>query len=233
MSAVYKALRAYIFDLKKQRVIAHHDRLPSERQLLDDFGASRITIREALFRLESEGVIYRRNRKGWFLSGSRFVIDPSHKSDFNATAETQGKIPSTQLLLIRKVKTNADIRGHLQLAKNSSVFEITRKRCLDERPILIETIYLNAATFSTIQQFPLDSSITQLQRHEYHVLIEYESCRIRVETLGEINAATLEVNAAMPALRIERTRMDKAKMPVDYNIEYWLHGAVELAASTL
>ena len=52
-------------------------RLPSERQLQADSGAARGTIREALFQLEAEGLIYRRDRSGWYVSPPAVTYDPT------------------------------------------------------------------------------------------------------------------------------------------------------------
>jgi DNA-binding GntR family transcriptional regulator len=45
-------------------------KLPSERELQAVSGAARGTIREALFQLEAEGVIYRRDRSGCLCFGT-------------------------------------------------------------------------------------------------------------------------------------------------------------------
>ncbi|PSW68143.1 hypothetical protein C0Z01_16965 [Photobacterium kishitanii] len=42
-------------------------RLPSERELSEIFNASRLTVKHALLQLEAQGVIYRKERRGWFL----------------------------------------------------------------------------------------------------------------------------------------------------------------------
>ena len=42
-------------------------RLPSERELSEIFNASRLTIKHALQHLENQGIIYRKERRGWFL----------------------------------------------------------------------------------------------------------------------------------------------------------------------
>lgn len=42
-------------------------RLPSERELSDIFNTSRLTVKQALLYLESQGLIYRKERRGWFL----------------------------------------------------------------------------------------------------------------------------------------------------------------------
>ena len=54
-------------------------KLPSENEMIDLYGVGRNTIREALLKLESNGIIYRRQGKGTFYSGKRF---PSENRTF-------------------------------------------------------------------------------------------------------------------------------------------------------
>lgn len=42
-------------------------RLPSERELSETFNVSRVTVKHALLQLEAQGIIYRKERRGWFL----------------------------------------------------------------------------------------------------------------------------------------------------------------------
>src|SRR3989442_2786898 len=51
------------------------DRLPNERALAEQFGASRTSVREALRGLEQEGVVY--TKKG--VTGGTFVADLDHR----------------------------------------------------------------------------------------------------------------------------------------------------------
>ncbi|WP_156504394.1 GntR family transcriptional regulator, partial [Oleiphilus sp. HI0066] len=52
-------------------------KLPSERYLSEQHSTTRVTIREALKLLETEGLIYRENRRGWFISPPKLRYDPS------------------------------------------------------------------------------------------------------------------------------------------------------------
>jgi len=49
-------------------LFAAEGRLPSERELSEQFATTRITLREALSQLEGQGLIYRQVRRGWFIS---------------------------------------------------------------------------------------------------------------------------------------------------------------------
>jgi len=71
---LYQAIREYLFSLIAKQ--PDMKKLPSARELLEQFHSTRITVREALMRLEAEGLIYRQNRKGWFICPPRLQWDP-------------------------------------------------------------------------------------------------------------------------------------------------------------
>jgi DNA-binding FadR family transcriptional regulator len=58
-----------------QKKISVGDKLPSERQLMEQFEASRVTVREALKKLENSGILD--IRRG--IQGGAFIRDPDVK----------------------------------------------------------------------------------------------------------------------------------------------------------
>ena len=74
------------------------DKLPSERRLQSELGVARGTIREGLFQLEAEGVIYRRDRSGWYVSPPPVVYDPTRWEGFISYVEAQGRTPATETI---------------------------------------------------------------------------------------------------------------------------------------
>ncbi|MCD1261183.1 GntR family transcriptional regulator [Paenibacillus athensensis] len=67
---LYMQLRAYISDQIQQQVLKPHDKLPTEQELSEQFKVSRITVKNALKDLAEEGVIYRIQGRGTFVSGA-------------------------------------------------------------------------------------------------------------------------------------------------------------------
>jgi DNA-binding FadR family transcriptional regulator len=65
------AVRTAVFDFYRGAIrsgaLVADDRLPSERKIAEDFGANRRTVREALRRLQSEGLIERRIGSGSYV----------------------------------------------------------------------------------------------------------------------------------------------------------------------
>lgn len=229
---IHKSVPSYLRQFIREQRLKANSRLPSERFLLQTFGSSRVTIRETLGRLEAEGLIYRQNRKGWFVSPPRFQIDLTRKIDFTAMALAQSRVPSTEVLHIRRVTAPVKMLEPLELARGAMVYELRRVRALDGRPIMMEDIYLNARQFDGIELHDLNGSITRVQREQFGAQFTSELSTIRVVTLSEKQAGSLSVNPGAPCLNILRTRFDERRKPIDYNIEHWLHNSIEMTVDS-
>jgi DNA-binding GntR family transcriptional regulator len=223
-----KPLHSRLRQLIRNERLTANQRLPSERLLLSVLGSSRITIRDALTRLEADGLIYRLNRKGWFVSPPRFVIDLTRKIDFTAMATSQSRVPNTLVRHLRRVKVPASVAEHLGVRRGAGVYELRRIRSLDERPIMMEDIYLDSRRFEGIENYELNGSITRVQREHFGANFTNELSTIRVTVLDRVRAEELSVNPGVPCLQILRTRFDSAGKSIDYNVEYWLHNSIEM-----
>jgi len=73
----YIQIRQYIIDNIQQKKWRPNDKIPSENELAEKFGVSRITVKKALDTLVEEGIIYRIQGRGSFVSeekGSKTII---------------------------------------------------------------------------------------------------------------------------------------------------------------
>jgi len=79
------------------------DRVPAEMDLANDLGVSRTTVRDALSRLENEGVIYRKQGAGTFVNrpGLRIRSRLDEIWSYEAMLQAHGYEPSTQVLEIK------------------------------------------------------------------------------------------------------------------------------------
>ena len=66
-----------------------HEVIPTERQMAEHFGVSRVTIQKALHILEDEGTIYRRRGAGTFVAPRRNTVHHSLRS-FSEELELRG-----------------------------------------------------------------------------------------------------------------------------------------------
>ncbi|MBA1273732.1 UTRA domain-containing protein [Stutzerimonas azotifigens] len=203
-------------------------KLPAERQLSELFDTTRITLREALGQLESQGLIYREDRRGWFVSPPRVAYNPLVRSHFHAMVGEQGRAPATQVLSARLLPASAEMCALLELPALSSVIQIRRARRIDGRLVLYVEHYLNPAYFPGILEHDLTRSLTELYARQYG--IHYGRVRFdMVPTALQGDAATtLRVAPGSPALRITRLNRDQHDRLIDCDVEYWRHDAIHV-----
>ena len=78
---IYMRLRDALAEQIKGELISPGQKLDSERRMAERLGVARMTVRQALLLLEGEGLIYREDRRGYFVSPKRLVSDPTnHKN---------------------------------------------------------------------------------------------------------------------------------------------------------
>lgn len=203
-------------------------KLPSERTLRDNFGTTRNTLREALGRIESQGLIYRSNRRGWFIAPPRFRMEISRKADFLAMAQEQSREAYTRVGFVGRVAATKELKRLLGLQGSGRAMKIARARALDGRWIMVENMYLRPKDFPGIEKQDLTGSLTQLLREQYQADVTREETRIIAAGLPEEAAGLLDSTAGAPCLEVRRLRYGSGDSIIDYDVEYWLHNAIEL-----
>ena len=63
-----KSIKEVLRDQINGKLLLPLQKLPSERELSELFSITRISVKSALDSLEIEGLIYREDRRGWFVS---------------------------------------------------------------------------------------------------------------------------------------------------------------------
>lgn len=227
---LYQEIRQFLSSLIAQD--PNINKLPSERDLQESFKSTRITVREALSRLEAEGIIYRQNRKGWFICPPRLKWDPVKKVNFYQLAKEQAFTPLTQLVSLKKEIVDDSLLQTFSLSKPEQIYNICRVRSLDERPVMIEEIYCKVAQFKNLESKDLEGSITTIFEQEYGVNVTHERSSIYVTAIPEDKANLLNLNSGALCLKIIRNRYNYRDQLIDYNIEYWVHGAIEIEVNS-
>jgi DNA-binding GntR family transcriptional regulator len=205
-------------------------KLPGERELQTLFGAARGTVREALFQLEAEGLIYRRDRSGWYVCPPPIVYDPTQWAGFMAYVSEQGRTPSTDTLSAELAPASPVVADALGFAVEDArpVYALRRRRAVDGRAVLVEDIHVDSGIAPDLLTFSLDGSLTQILREAYGVSIMRTRVDMQPCALSRIDAAALAAKPGAPGLLIVRTSFDTLGRAVEYDREVWRHDAVRL-----
>ena len=226
VTAIGQALQEQI----EHGMLPPSSKLPSERKLSELFNTTRITVREALLQLEAQGLIYREERRGWFISPPRLAYDLMRRSHFHAMVSAQGRVPSTEVLCARLQPASAVICDLLQLPALSSVIQISCVRRIDQRLVLYVEHYLKPEYFPQILDFDLNQSLTELYASHYGIRYGQVRFEIVPTALPVDAAAALKVSLGSPGLRIARVNYDQHGCLIDCDLEYWRHDAIHMSA---
>lgn len=209
------------------------DKLGSERILSERFSTSRVTIREALKKLESEGVVYRSNRRGWFVTSPRVKYDPSCPGFFMDYVAEQGFIPFSRLLSSELVPADSYLSELFEIPEGSDVACIERVRGADNRAVYVERIFLNRDLLPEIEQYDLTLSVSKVVKGEYGQEYAANDLDIRAATLSSHQAATLSAPANFTCLNIRRIVRNAQGRVFEVDFEAWRHDTVELSLSVI
>lgn len=203
-------------------------RLPSERILAEDVGTSRVTARLALAQLEAEGRIYRSKRRGWFVSPPRLVYNPAKDYSFSDNVTFQGRTPKTETLEIQAIPASSWLAAKTGLAAGDPAIRLQRRRHIDDRPVLVENIYLNARRLPDIETFDFNQSLWKLLRDRYNIELVRKHIEMYPTALATPQAEALGVTAGIAGLYVTRCCRDADDCFIELDEEFWLHDALSI-----
>ncbi|MDR7076994.1 DNA-binding GntR family transcriptional regulator [Neobacillus niacini] len=128
------------------------DKIPSENQLMDQFGVSRNTAKKAIEELVQVGILYRIQGKGTFVAKPKLQQSLMGFYSFSKVLREKGLNPKDIILKIEEVKPTAKIREAIQLREDEHVIEMKRLRCANNEPYLLETSFIPKGVVSDKEQ---------------------------------------------------------------------------------
>lgn len=196
------------------------DKIPSENQLMDQFGVSRNTAKKAIEELVQAGILYRIQGKGTFVAKPKLQQSLMGFYSFSKVLKEKGLNPKDIILKIEEVKPNAKIREALQLGEGELVIEMKRLRCANNEPYILESSFIPKGVVSDREQLKKvgEISLYDLFLQQFNIVVTkakeaFEPVLIRVD-----ESEYLQTKEGSPALLLERTAYDSEGSPVEFCI---------------
>lgn len=212
--------------------LAAGQQLPAERALSERFTTTRITIKEALSSLEADGLIYRAERRGWFVAPPRLTYDPAIHTHFHQWIGEQQRTAETRVLAHGGELASSELCRWMGLEPFTPLYEIRRLRLIDGRPVLHVSHHLLASRFPDIASAPLASSLTELYREQYGIGQGGASLEITPSAARGAIARALNLAEGSAVLRLVRVNYDERGALVDCDIEHWRPDAIRIHLDT-
>jgi GntR family transcriptional regulator len=202
--------------------------LPSDAQLCEEFGVSRMTARNAVQRLVQDGLVYRLPGKGTYVAATGAHREASNLTSFTKEMRRRGRAPSSRFLERELRKASELEERRLQLPEGSSVVSIRRIRLADGEPVAIEHAVLRADAADAA----LDADLEKGSLHEALSAGGFVLTRghgtIGSEPAEPDEAALLDVPSGWPLLVERRVIVDERGKPLELTESRYASGRYAL-----
>ncbi len=204
------------------------DRLPSESELTQHFGVARMTVRQAIQELKTEGLVTSEHGRGVFvraapvvrrLASERFARQHRDrgKAAFLAEAEKVGYAPRVDSIRVHEEPAPADAAERLKIETGSPVIVRDRRYLANGEPVEIATSYIPvdlARGTAIVENDSGPGGIYARLEESGHPLDRFvEEVAARMPTPTERRA--LQLPPGVPVLTVVRTAYDTAGMAVE------------------
>lgn len=203
----------------RQRIISNEwkkgEKIPSERDLAEEFEVSRMTARQAVSSLVEEGLLERRRGSGTFVASEKVREKLKGISSFTETIERLGKQPTSKVISYYTKLASESEAEKLQIDQNETVVIMERLRFADGEPICFEVATLP-------QAITKEFSKVELTQHLYRTLLDrgFEVARaeqiLSATLASEKVADLLQVKRESPILRLKQVSYTQDDVPFEY-----------------
>ena len=196
------------------------DKIPSERELSEELGVSRMTVRRAVDNLVRMGLLERDSTSGTRVSLPRVgrALDDKQSRSLSQVLTEEGGQPGSKLLHFEIIRAPQKIAERLQLKLGSRVVVIRRLRLVNEVPFTLETSYLPAEKVKGLVAEDLagNQSLYRLLKERYGLEVRESEKEIGISyaTVHEAEALRLKVDDAV--LLFRALVYDQKHQPLEY-----------------
>lgn len=196
------------------------EQIPSEAELCASFQVSRITVREAINRLVSEGYLERRQGKGTYVAHQKLRRNIARIYSFSNDMSHLGLEPSSRVLALRVEDAEAEDAERLKLPQeNRRVTLISRVRLANKIPVLVETTLIPEYLCSGLVEKDLESgSLYGILTEQYSLVLQRAEETYEAIIMAKEDALLFGFDPAVPrpGLAIRNITYLQNGLPIEY-----------------
>lgn len=184
-----------------------HQMLPSERELMQRYDVSRVTVRRAVERLAQEGRVYRVQGAGTFVAESATISKSLRLTSFTEDIRARRMVPAGRILVMERVAADMTNAGDLFVEPGAPLVHLERLRTADGEPMCLENVWLPESLVpGLLDQGEPDSLYGWLEAAG--IVPESADQTVRATVADARQAELLHVPPHFPALHVERVTRD-------------------------
>jgi len=194
--------------------------VPSERDLMEQYDVSRITIRRALDDLVSAGYLYKVHGKGTFVKGERHTQNLFSIVSCTEDIKSMGMTPSRLVVKKGIMEASSRKRTKLNLNQGDKVFNLARIYYADQEPVNFTDTYLPSKYFSGIEINDFsNNSLYHILEKDYGVTITTATRSVEAVSSDEEISKYLQIEVGTPLILFSTVTygvVNGREVPIEY-----------------
>jgi GntR family transcriptional regulator len=216
---LYEQVVELVERLVVERQLTSGDLLPTQAELCELAGVSRITVTRALAELEREGRVRRHQGVGTFLARPRIISEPARAGGLLGTLSSGASDIrlDTRVLTLAQGVPSADLRQALKLRRGARVWHLHRVRLLEGQAMVVETSVIPVELAAGLEQYyeELTGSLYELLERHFSLKDASEEQYLEVASPSDEQRRLLHMSAQVQVVRIRGLSIDASGRPFD------------------
>ncbi len=201
---------------------ADNKKFATEKEIMERFSVSRMTARQVLDILVTDGLLYREKGKGVFIN-KRILQQSQYIHSFTELMKERGLTPSSRVLSFKKVVPPEIVRLTLGMPEETRCYCIKRLRLANNQPVAYEIIYTPVELFPNLEKYDFENdSFYRILEQEYLQKFSYDKEVVSATKVVDEIAESLYGKKSGVALKVVDTLYDIEQKPLEYT-ESWYH----------
>ena len=226
---IYYQVKTHLWNRIKSKEWGLHQKLPTETELAQYYGISRITLRQAVAELEDEGLLIKKRGQGTFINEKKApIVTTLSYSLSSRTGSDNIKIETTVLEQMKLTHIEPYVKKRLELQENEAVIYIKRLFSIDGAPMAVSRSYLPAHLVPDLEYKALVNNSISLSLQKYYQLepmfVKDNLAAVRA-TQSESRILTITLDS--PLMLVEGLSYYAEKKPLESSHTLWSGDSVK------
>jgi DNA-binding GntR family transcriptional regulator len=218
MTPKYLRIKQKLSDMIKD--MPEGSRIPSERDLVNRFDGSRMTIRKSIDELVKERRLYRINGSGTFVAKDGHRKYLNNLVGFSKEVIEQGGIPTHKVIKLKNLKADAKLASKLEIEVGDPVAYVVRVHERDGEPVLLDYAYFNKTITENLTKKLCERSLYKYFEEKLGLKITTSIQEFFAEIVSDEVRKLLNIEPGTPIIKIENiTFLDDGSV-LEYTIGY-------------
>lgn len=178
-------------------------KLPTEKELIEQFDTSRNTIRSAINLLTDEGYVYKVQGSGIYLRPINFDESTNLNLIKGFFSEQQTETSKIKIIKLELIRANEELAIELNCKVGESLYQLRRVRYIDNEPVRVEQSYYRQAVVPYLGREIAEASIYDYLTQNLKLQIGFADRKICADYLSKEDAELLELAENDPALIVK------------------------------